>query len=131
MYGQESVATTWAMANMNMIIHDMEGTIEIGDTFKNPKLRVRNSLQRFDRVLSNPMWNQNWFKEEDYDADDLAASHRARASPAVSPPTGVGRTHPRFIERQRPSSDRARHRGTSRGSGNANKSKRKKCGSGS
>jgi type I restriction enzyme M protein len=27
------------MANMNMIIHDMEGQIEIGDTFKNPKFR--------------------------------------------------------------------------------------------
>ena len=71
MHGQEYVATTWAMANMNMIIHDMEGTIEIGDTFKNPRFRVRNRLQTFDRVVSNPMWNQDWFKEEDYDADEL------------------------------------------------------------
>src|SRR5262249_13576299 len=71
MHGQEYVATTWAMANMNMIIHDMEGTIEIGDTFKNPKFRVRNRLQTFDRVVSNPMWNQDWFKEQDYDADEL------------------------------------------------------------
>ena len=31
------VADTWAMACMNMIIHDMGGTVEIGDTFKNPK----------------------------------------------------------------------------------------------
>ena len=57
MHGQEYVATTWAMANMNMIIHDMEGTIEIGDTFKNPKFRAANRLQTFDRVVSNPMWN--------------------------------------------------------------------------
>jgi type I restriction enzyme M protein len=71
MHGQEYVATTWAMANMNTIIHDMEGTIEIGDTFKNPKFRARNRLQTFDRVVSNPMWNQDWFKEEDYDADEL------------------------------------------------------------
>jgi len=71
MHGQEYVATTWAMANMNMIIHDMEGAIEIGDTFKAPKFRVRNKLQTFDRVVSNPMWNQDWFKEEDYDADEL------------------------------------------------------------
>lgn len=71
MHGQEYVATTWAMANMNMIIHDMEGMIEIGDTFKNPKFRTRNRLQTFDRVVSNPMWNQDWFKEEDYDADEL------------------------------------------------------------
>jgi type I restriction enzyme M protein len=71
MHGQEYVATTWAMANMNMIIHDMEGRIEIGDTFKNPKFRAGNRLQTFDRVVSNPMWNQDWFKEEDYDADEL------------------------------------------------------------
>src|SRR6478736_1314754 len=71
MHGQEYVATTWAMANMNMIIHDMEGQIEIGDTFKNPKFREGNKLQTFARVVSNPMWNQDWFKEEDYDADEL------------------------------------------------------------
>ena len=28
------------MANMNMIIHDMEGKIELGDTFKNPQFRT-------------------------------------------------------------------------------------------
>src|ERR1044072_6749917 len=71
MHGQEYVATTWAMASMNMIIHDMEGTIEIGDSFKNPKFRKGNRLQPFDRVVSNPMWNQDWFKEADYDADEL------------------------------------------------------------
>ena len=41
--GQEYVADTWAMACMNMIIHDMEGTIEIGDTFKNPKFRDKRA----------------------------------------------------------------------------------------
>jgi type I restriction enzyme M protein len=71
MHGQEYVATTWAMANMNMIIHDMEGEIEIGDTFKNPRFRAGNRIETFDRVVSNPMWNQSWFKEEDYDADEL------------------------------------------------------------
>jgi type I restriction enzyme M protein len=70
MYGQEYIATTWAMANMNMIIHDLEGVIEIGDTFKNPKFRINNKLQTFDRVITNPMWNQNWFDEKDYDADE-------------------------------------------------------------
>lgn len=80
LYGQEYIPQTWAMANMNMIIHDMEGQIEIGDTFRNPKFRnVRNgrivgsgrdrSLQQFDRVVANPMWNQDMFDEKDYDAD--------------------------------------------------------------
>lgn len=71
LYGQESEPGTWAMANMNMIIHDMEGEIQIGDTFRNPKFRDRNRLRTFDRVVSNPMWNQDWFKEKDYDADEL------------------------------------------------------------
>lgn len=61
LYGQEYTPETWAMANMNMIIHDMEGEIEIGDTFRNPKFRKDNRLQTFDRVVANPMWNQNWF----------------------------------------------------------------------
>jgi len=72
LYGQEYIADTWAMACMNMIIHDMEGEIEIGDTFKNPKFRdQRGKLRTFDRVVANPMWNQDWFTEADYDADEL------------------------------------------------------------
>jgi type I restriction enzyme M protein len=71
LYGQESEPTTWAMANMNMIIHDMEGQIEIGDTFRHPKFRKGNRLQTFDRVVANPMWNQPEFTEKDYDADEL------------------------------------------------------------
>lgn len=71
LYGQEYIAETWAMANMNMIIHDMEGQIEIGDTFKNPKFRKNGKLRTFDRVIANPMWNQDWFTEADYDADEL------------------------------------------------------------
>ena len=70
MYGQEYTANTWAMANMNMIIHDLEGEIEIGDTFKSPKFLVKNKLRTFDRVVANPMWNQDWFTEKDYDADE-------------------------------------------------------------
>jgi len=69
LYGQEYIAQTWAMANMNMIIHDMEGQIEIGDTFRNPKFRDNNRLMTFDRVVANPMWNQTMFGEKDYDAD--------------------------------------------------------------
>ena len=71
LYGQESTPTTWAMANMNMIIHDMEGQIEIGDTFRHPKFRKGNRLQVFDRAVANPMWNQTEFTEKDYDADEL------------------------------------------------------------
>lgn len=71
LFGQEYIAGTWAMANMNMIIHDMEGRIEIGDTFRHPKFRQGAKLQTFDRVVANPMWNQGWFTEQDYDNDEL------------------------------------------------------------
>ncbi len=72
LYGQENIAGTWAMAKMNMIIHDMEGEIELGDTFKIPKFRTTGRLRTFDRVVTNPMWNQDWFTETDYDADEFS-----------------------------------------------------------
>ena len=73
LFGQEYIPETWAMANMNMIIHDMEGQIEIGDTFKNPKFRAEKNgkLRTFDRVVANPMWNQDWYTEADYDNDEF------------------------------------------------------------
>ncbi|MCH7820959.1 MAG: SAM-dependent DNA methyltransferase [Proteobacteria bacterium] len=71
LFGQEYIADTWAMANMNMIIHDMEGEIEIGDTFKNPKFRKGGKLRTFDRVVANPMWNQDWYTAADYENDEL------------------------------------------------------------
>lgn len=83
LYGQEYTPETWAMANMNMIIHDMEGEIEIGDTFRNPKFRRDNHLQTFDRVVANPMWNQNWFTEKDYDNDELDRFPKVPDTPAT------------------------------------------------
>lgn len=71
LYGQEYIANTWAMANMNMVIHDMEGTIEIGDTMNTPKFRVKNKLQKFDLVTANPMWNQSNFNQKIYENDEL------------------------------------------------------------
>ncbi len=73
LFGQEYVPETWAMANMNMIIHDMEGQIEIGDTFKNPRFHANKSgtLRTFDRVIANPMWNQSEYTETDYNNDEL------------------------------------------------------------
>jgi len=62
------------IAAMNMIIHDMEGQIEIGDTFRNPKFRKGNRLQTFDRAVANPMWNQTEFTEKDYDAGAASRS---------------------------------------------------------
>lgn len=91
LYGQEYIADTWAMANMNMIIHDMEGEIEIGDSFNNPKFRDRRGkLRTFDRVVANPMWNQNWFTEADYDNDELDRFPAGAGFPGKSSAAGAG-----------------------------------------
>ena len=84
LYGQEYTPETWAMANMNMIIHDMQGDIEIGDTFRHPKFRAGKKLRTFDRVVANPMWNQDWFTEADYDADELDRFPKGAGFPGKS-----------------------------------------------
>ncbi len=126
MHGQEYVATTWAMANMNMIIHDMEGQIEIGDTFKNPKFRAGNKLQTFDRVVSNPMWNQDWFKETDYDADELGRFPQGAGFPGAQSADWGWAQHILASLNARGRAAIVLDTGAaSRGSGNANKNKEK------
>ncbi|MEW6040245.1 MAG: N-6 DNA methylase [Elusimicrobiota bacterium] len=69
LYGQEQIPLTYAMAKMNMFIHDMEGDIVIGDTLRNPKFLEGSRLKTFDLVVANPMWNQDGYTEEFYEAD--------------------------------------------------------------
>jgi type I restriction enzyme M protein len=126
MHGQEYVATTWAAACMNMIIHDMEGVIEIGDTFKNPKFRQGNRLQTFDRVVSNPMWNQDWFKETDYDTDELGRfPHGAGFPGAQSADWGWAQHMLASLNNTGRAAIVLDTGAASRGSGNANKNKEK------
>ncbi|MCK4236384.1 MAG: N-6 DNA methylase, partial [Candidatus Krumholzibacteria bacterium] len=70
MHGQEYIPSTWAMANMNMVIHDMEGDIEIGDTMNNPRFKEGGKLKKFDLLAANPMWNQKAFTEKTYENDE-------------------------------------------------------------
>jgi len=68
-FGQEINATTFAMARMNTFIHDIEADIQIGDTMNNPAFKDdMGRLRKFDRVVANPMWNQE-FPPETYEND--------------------------------------------------------------
>jgi type I restriction enzyme M protein len=67
--GQELNHVTYAIAKMNMIIHDMEGEIAIGDTLRNPRLLKGSHLETFDLVAANPMWNQDGYGADFYDSD--------------------------------------------------------------
>ncbi len=69
LYGQEQNYVTYAMAKMNMFIHDMEGDIAIGDTLRNPKFLEGSRLKTFDLVVANPMWNQDGYNSEFYESD--------------------------------------------------------------
>jgi len=69
LFGQEINPTTFAMARMNAVIHDLQADIRIGDTMRHPTFKDNaGRLQTFDRVTANPMWNQN-FPVETYEND--------------------------------------------------------------
>jgi type I restriction enzyme M protein len=60
LYGQELTGSSYAIARMNMVIHDMEGEIVRGNSMSNPKFRESDtSLKKFDIAVANPMWNQD------------------------------------------------------------------------
>jgi type I restriction enzyme M protein len=71
LFGQELNPTTFAMAKMNMFLHDFrDSSFSIGDTFRNPGFVTRGSeLRRFDYVVANPMWNQDGYDDSFYDTD--------------------------------------------------------------
>jgi type I restriction enzyme M protein len=59
LYGQELTGSSYAIARMNMVVHDMEGEIVRGNSMTNPKFKDSDSsLKKFDIVVANPMWNQ-------------------------------------------------------------------------
>jgi len=70
-YGQEINPTTYAIAKMNIIIHDIQNAyVELGDTLKYPAFKEKDgSLMKFDLVVANPPWNQKGYTEEFYRFD--------------------------------------------------------------
>jgi type I restriction enzyme M protein len=63
LYGQESNPTTWIICRMNMILHNItSATIEDGDTLEDPKNLKDGSWRKFDMVIANPPFSQNYSK---------------------------------------------------------------------
>lgn len=68
LYGQERNLNTWAIAQMNLFLHDIDDAfIERGDTLIDPRHLVGGSvkaIRTFDRVLANPPFSlKNWGHE--------------------------------------------------------------------
>ena len=59
--GQDSNGATWSICNMNMILHNITNfTIENGDTLEDPLILQNGQVRKFDRVLANPPFSQNY-----------------------------------------------------------------------
>ena len=70
-YGQEILPFSYAMAKMNIFIHDMDAEIALGDTMNHPAFKNEDgSLMQFDLVATNPMWNQD-FPQSTYESDQF------------------------------------------------------------
>ena len=61
LYGQDSNGTVWSICIMNMILHNItRSTIENGDTLEDPLILENGQIRKFDRVLANPPFSQNY-----------------------------------------------------------------------
>ena len=65
LYGQDSNGTVWSICNMNMILHNITRfTIENGDTLEDPLILDKGQVRKFDRVLANPPFSQNYSRAD-------------------------------------------------------------------
>lgn len=61
LYGQDSNGTVWSICIMNLILHNITRfTIENGDTLEDPQILESGQIRKFDRVLANPPFSQNY-----------------------------------------------------------------------
>ena len=71
--GQENNGTTWSISKMNMLLHGIrDADLRNDDTLTNPEHVRDGELVRFDRVITNPPFSQN------YDKASLAHTERFR-----------------------------------------------------
>jgi type I restriction enzyme M protein len=64
LYGQDNNGGVWAICKMNMILHGIpDANIQNDDVLMNPLHLDAGELMRFDRVITNPPFSQNYSKE--------------------------------------------------------------------
>ena len=71
--GQENNGTTWSISKMNMLLHGIrDADLRNNDTLTDPEHVRGGELMRFDRVITNPPFSQN------YDRASLTHTERFR-----------------------------------------------------
>ena len=59
--GQVNDASAWAICKLNMLLHGVPGAdVRLEDTLLHPMHREAGELERFDRVIANPPFSQNY-----------------------------------------------------------------------
>lgn len=77
LFGQEMNGSTWALARMNMLVHNKDAArIEWGDTIGNPKLIEGDALMKFDVVVANPPFSLDKWGADGAEADRFHRFHR-------------------------------------------------------
>ncbi|WP_248959360.1 type I restriction-modification system subunit M [Sphaerisporangium perillae] len=81
LYGQENDGGSWSISKMNMILHGVANAdIRNEDTLAAPQHVDGGELMRFDRVLTNPPFSQNY--------DPATLEHKERFHYGYTPPSG-------------------------------------------
>ena len=61
LYGQDSNGTVWSICNMNILLHNITNfSVENADTLEDPQILENGQVRKFDRVLANPPFSQNY-----------------------------------------------------------------------
>jgi type I restriction enzyme M protein len=104
LFGQDDVWNTWAIANINMILHGLDAQIKKEDTLKSPQFTEDDnaiSIKKFDLVMANfPFSQDNWWKNGEPKKDSKGKSvFKKDGSPQLEYPGKEGFTDPyeRFV----------------------------------
>lgn len=80
-YGQEQNGSTFALARMNMFLHDVDDAqIEWGDTIRNPLHLENDRLMKFEVVVANPP-----FSLDKWGLDDVGKDPHGRFTRGLPP----------------------------------------------
>ena len=66
LFGQDSIGTTWSICKMNMLLHGInDADIRQEDTLRKPQHKDgKGELLRYDRVMANPPFSQNYIRKD-------------------------------------------------------------------
>jgi type I restriction enzyme M protein len=111
LFGQEDVWNTWAIANINMILHGLDARIEKGDTILDPKFVEEDNeleIKQFDLAMANfPFSQENWWKngEPKRDKKGKVVNKKDGSPQLVYPKEGITDPYGRLVYGQPPFSN--------------------------